>query len=148
MGFDIRFLPEWTPDSETGNAGRHGRITLDEFAETFISLIGHWSPSDYEAQWRLGVKRLVEERRESCLITSLHDPAATEMLMWWLLYPKGECVIVQQSLLLFEGLKRAFDTSDPFCSIPPRAQVTDDGEPISEWSLDIRSFEEFFRRQQ
>lgn len=147
MIFDIRFLPDWTPGSETGNAGHHGRITLDDFSETFISLIGYWSPRDYEAQWRSGVKRLVEERRDSCLITSLHDPAATEMLMWWLLYPEGEFVIVQQGLLLFADLERAFNTSNPFCSIPPREQVTDNGEVVSEWSIDIGSFEEFLRRK-
>lgn len=143
MAFNIQFLSGWTPGSETGNAGRPGRITLDDFSEMFISLIGYWSPRDYEAQWRRGIRRLIEERRDSCLITSLHDPAATEMLMWWLLYPQGEFVIVHQSLLLFRDLEHAFSTNDPFYSIPPREQMTDDGEPISEWSVDIRSFEEF-----
>jgi hypothetical protein len=143
VAFDIRFLTEWTPGSETGNAGRFGRITLDDFSETFVSLIGFWSPYDYEVQWRRGVERLVGERRNSCLITSLHDPAATEMLMWWLLYPDGDRVVVQQALLFFANLDRTFSTNDPFSSIPPRRQITEEGEAISEWSLDFASFREF-----
>ena len=143
MAFDIRLLSETEPGSELGNTGLHGRITLGDYRETFIALIGFWSPRDYEEHWIRSVRRVVERRETSCLITSLHDPAASDMLWWWPLYVRHERVVVQNSILLLRELPRPFSLRDPYASVPPYRDRNEDGYPISEWTLpltDLRAF--------
>lgn len=84
MGFDICFLREKVGGSEVGNIGQYGRIMLGDEAEDFVSLIGFWSPLDYSRQWIRAVQRLVNDQRDSCLITSLHDPNEADVATWWL----------------------------------------------------------------
>jgi hypothetical protein len=81
MTFEINFLPHEVEGSELGNTGRFGEIVLGDYRELFISLIGFWSPRDYEDQWREGIRRVVQRER-SCLVTSLDDPAKSEVITW------------------------------------------------------------------
>jgi hypothetical protein len=145
MSFGIKFLAETVEGSELGNTGQYGEIVLGDEREMFLSLIGYWSPRDYEEQWRNGILRVVRERQESCLITSLHDPREADVLMWWLLYPDGDTVRIQNALLLLDQHRQEFSTHHPYASIPPRRIVTDDGQPISEWVLPITDLRDFLQ---
>jgi hypothetical protein len=147
MVFDIRFLGERTDDSEVGNAGYLGEIMLGYERETFLSLIGYWSPQDYQRQWVLGIRRLIQEKIASCLITSLHDPIEADVLRWWLLYPIGSDIYVQEALLLLGSCRDRFSTKDPYVSVPPRRQETAGGEEISEWVVPREDFVAYLRRQ-
>lgn len=140
-------LNETTDGSELANTGQYGEIVLDDERERFVSLIGFWSPRDYELQWRIGIRRLVREGQNSCLITSLHDPTEVDVINWWLLYPDGDVVHIQEALLLLAEHKINFSTSDPYASIPPRMTVDEDGNQISEWTLRMSDFELFLTRQ-
>jgi hypothetical protein len=142
MNFEITFLPEVVEGSEVGNTGRLGEIVLGDYRELFISLIGFWSPRDYEDQWREGIKRVVQ-REKSCLVTSVDDPAESEVITWWRLYPVGRTVYVRNSLLLLEDLPDAFSTRDPYASILDRHTV-DDGHQISEWEVGLDDFRAAF----
>lgn len=143
MTFHITFLDEQEPGSTLGNTGQYGRITLDEFEEDFIALIGYWSPRDYVLQWRRAITRLVEERRPSCLITSLHDPGVADVLSWWLLYPSADQVSIQEARLQLRQLARPFESRDPYASIPPRITVSEEGDAVSEWTLPLTDFRDF-----
>jgi len=145
VAFSIRLLPETVDDSEVGNAGQYGEIELDDYRETFIAIIGFWSPHDYQNQWREAITRLVERRERSCLITSLHDPAVSEMLWWWLLYIEDDQVAVQNAILLFSELPKPFSTGDPYASIPAHRTMNEEGLEIVEWRLPLMHFEEFHR---
>jgi hypothetical protein len=145
MGFNIRFLPQTVDGSELGNTGRLGEIELGAEREGFVSLIGFWSPKDYEDQWIAAVQRLVKDRCSSCLITSIHEPKETDAIIWWLLYPYSQDVRVQNALLLTAEQTLPFSTSDPYQSIPPYRAVTDEGDMISEWRLHLSAFEDFLR---
>ena len=146
MAFSIRLLPERVPESEVGNAAQYGEIQLRNYQETFVALIGFWSPLDYSEHWSHSIKRLVDLKRESCLITSLHDPQVAEVLHWWLLYPVGDDVIVQNSLLLGRHALSDFDTRNPYRSIPIRRRVNEEGEKISEWFMHLTDFRDFLER--
>jgi CdiI N-terminal domain len=145
MSFNIRFLGELVEGSELGNSGLRGEIELGSHREEFIALIGFWSPLDYEHQWRAGVRRLVESRESSCLITSLHDPAEADVITWWLLYPMESRVFIQNALLLPRELTTPFSTRNPYLAIPPRRTITEEGHIISEWELPLFEFDTYFR---
>jgi hypothetical protein len=145
MPFDIKFSGETADGSELGNTGQYGEIVLGNEKEGFLSLVGYWSPRDYQQQWEAGVRRLVDERKNSCLITSLHDPQQADVLTWWLLYPVDDKVHVQNALLMLNEHREDFSTRNPYKTIPSRRQLTDDGALISEWILPFQDFVEFLR---
>jgi CdiI N-terminal domain len=143
VAFNIRFLPEVLPGSTVGDTGLIGEILLGEELEGFQSFIGFWSPLDYKLQWLQGVRRLVRERLNSCLIASVDDPAFGEVVFWWLLYPDGDVAHVREGLLLPEDQAGRFSTSDPYSCIPPRGDSEHDGVVISEWDVPISDFAHF-----
>jgi hypothetical protein len=146
MVFDIRFLGERTDHSEVGNAGYLGEIVLGSERETFLSLIGFWSPHDYQRQWIRGIRRLIQEGTASCLITSLHDPLEADVISWWLLYPVGSDVYLQEALLLLGSCRDRFSTRDPYAVVPPRRKEAADGDEVSEWLVPREDFVLYLRR--
>lgn len=146
MTFDIKFLSKDTAGAPLGTAVLMGQITLGGDIENFESVIGFWSPKDYERQWTEGVRRVVRSGKDSCLITSIHDPGLVDVLSWWLLYPEADEVHVQDALCLVRECLPRFSTVDPYRSIPERARATEDGEPVLEWTLPLEEFERFLER--
>jgi CdiI N-terminal domain len=146
MAFDIALFSDMVDGSELGNTGQHGHIVIGDETEDFVSLIGFWSPADYRAHWRQAIDRLVNQKSDSCLITSIHDPREVTVISWWLLYPVDGDVALQQALLLLAESKDPFSTADPFASIPRRRIINEDGKRISEWRLPMSDFAEFLRR--
>jgi hypothetical protein len=142
MIFSIAFIagPEFDPES--GIEVLQGRLQLGEFQEDFFAPATHWSKDDYENQWRQGLTRLVERRLPSCLITAIGEPAETGVI-WWLLYPDGEMVHVQNQYLIPDVLTVPFEVDDPYRFISPRETVSTEGGPISEWHLPMSSLREF-----
>jgi hypothetical protein len=143
MAFDIRFSGEVIDGSEVGNAGHVGEIILGDEREMFVSLVGYWSPADYLHQWKAGIRRLVSENSPSCLVSSLHDPQEADVLSWWLLYPMGSDVHVQDAILLLSHDRTRFSTTNPYAAIPPWRQLTDEGKQISEWIVPLQDFVDY-----
>lgn len=143
MSFNIRFIGRALDGSVIGNALMDGEIVLEKDRERFQSAIGYWSPADYVAQWHAGAARAAFEGRDSCLITSITDPSHAEYLQWWLLYPRDGRIIVQDALLLFDQLEVPFSPQTPYSSIPPHAQETEEGQPISEWIVTTQAVRDF-----
>lgn len=145
--FDIRFSGSAVEGSRLGNGVSRGRLVIGEQIEEFESFIGFWSPFDYERQWLEGTVRVAAKGSASCLITSLTDPSHAEFVRWWLLYPQGDLVVLQEGLLLLKSLVVPFSTTSPYDSIPEHQSLTDDGRPISEWRLPRTAIADFARRR-
>lgn len=145
MSFSIEYVSRSEKSPELGNSIYRGRIVLDDYRESFESLIGYWSPADYQAQWQSGLERIADENNPSCLITSVYDPENSEYLTWWLLYPLRDRIAVQNQLLLFANLARPFELATPFESVPARRTVSTEGDPISEWTVARESVVAFLR---
>lgn len=62
--------------SDLGRSRRlaKGLIVIDEFRESFEASLTYWSVHDYEVHWGEAIKRLLDGRSRSCLITSLYNP--------------------------------------------------------------------------
>lgn len=143
MAFAIRLLPERVPGVKAGAEARYGEIRIGEYQETFVALIGLWTPEDYEAHWRQATSRLVRSGQPSCLITSVYHPTESDLVRWWLLYPEGERVFMREALLIQPQIPRRFNPSDPYSFIPPRHEAGEDGQEVSEWELPLQDFEDF-----
>lgn len=143
MRFAIRFISRTRGRRPVRSTESIGVIILDSFQERFRALTTFWQPEDYERHWRDAVQRIVSSGRDSCLITSLHDPAESTMLVWWPMYRRGDTVYVQNAMLFFDQLSRPFDPSEPYASVPERVVVSEDGEAISEWQVCVSDLEGF-----
>jgi hypothetical protein len=143
--FDIRWTSEQVDGSEVGNTGRVGVISLGDESESFQSLIGYWSPLDYQRHWESAVRRVVELGMPACLVTSVHDPAQAEVVHCWYMYPTGNDVVIRNALLLRSSTTEPFDTSAPHRFVPPYSEVNEDGGEISEWRVPLSALREFLR---
>ncbi len=145
--FDIRLTGPLVEGSRLGNAAMQGRIVLGEEEEEFESFIGFWGPLDYARQWTEGAVRVASQRSASCLLTSVTDPSHSEFIRWWLLYPRGETVIVQEGILLLASLSTPFSTTFPYASVPEYESTAHDGRPIAEWQIPRDAIAEFATRR-
>ena len=144
MTFTIEFLPQDIP-TDSGGRARLGHILIGDLDELFVSLLGLWTSADYTVHWENSVRRIVEARTQSCLITSLSVPGESDLIRWWLLYPYADEVRIQESMLLHSCLARPFDHSKPYALIPHYHQRTAEGKAISEWTIPLHDFEDFLK---
>ena len=143
--FDIQMLPlEFI--GEEGHRGLEGRITLGDYWESFVSPLDFWTRADYEAQWQQGVELALHSGRPSCLIVSIERPSESELVRWWLLYPEGERVYVQEHLLILPDLSISFSLEDPYSFIPDRKQLGEEGAQVSEWEVSRTNLQDFLER--
>lgn len=124
---------------------RYGTIVLGDDRETFTSAQNYWTAARYEAHWREAVTRVLDERRDACLITSLAGPRESNLLFWWPLYPDSDGVVVQNAILFFDQLAEPFDPDRPYRSVPTRTSVNEDRLRISEWRVSVSDLEAFAR---
>ena len=61
------------------------------------------------------------------------------------MYRVGETVFLQNHLLFFDQLARPFSIDDPYSSLKDRETVDEDGNRISEWSVNFSEIESFAR---
>lgn len=132
-------------NSQTDGRLCHGRIQLADFSEIFESSLEYWKEGDYLSQWYDGIFRVVNRKQESCLITSVTDPASANFLFWWPIYIDGLNAIFQNQVLFLDRLPSSFDEKFPYASLKPRRSVSDEGTKISEWTVPIMDLEDWLR---
>lgn len=135
MAFDIRVVSE-RADEPADPVGR-GRICIGSFEEEFEMVFEYWTPAQYKRQWREGVRRIVDNRPTSCLLTSIGDPTTANFFFWWPIYRVYDRICVQNQMLFLDDLEESFDLSDPYRSVRARETVSEDGSRISEWQTTI-----------
>lgn len=131
--FDISF----NCSSDPGTRVCRGTIQIDAFEEAFESGIGYWTMDDYRTQWIDGIRRVVIEGANSCLVTSITDPISANFIFWWPLYVDGTQVRFQNHVLFLSECETPFDENVPYLSLPSRVSTSDDGRSISEWTLPV-----------
>lgn len=146
MDFHISLGHEVLSGSTLGNAAIAGEIVIGDHRELFEAFIGFWGPADYQAQWIEGCRRAAWDDRPSCLITSITDPAQSEYLRWWLLYPDRDVIFIQEAILLLRSTATPFSTHDPYVHIPPHRRRTEEGFDVSEWTISRDAVKAFVLR--
>lgn len=109
-----------------------GRITIDDFAETFQSDFSYWSQARYESQW-LKAEELLKNGFPALFITSITNPEHADFIRTWVCYPQGNERVFQEWILFLSDLSGSFDINNPHKHIPAYENVSEDGEQISEW---------------
>jgi hypothetical protein len=129
--FSIKLLPGKAP--RTANA----EIVIGAHKEIAEVPLQYWRRDQYRDQWHGAIERIVSGKPTACLITGMHDPRTANFLMWWPMWREGEIVYIQNQILFMDDIRASFNESEPHRFIPKRATVTDDGEKISEWSVNV-----------
>jgi hypothetical protein len=113
-----------------------GGIELGADSEEFAADLAVWAPSDYEAQWREGIARLVAGERSSALVTSYAGPDAAVHAMWPM-WRVGAQVVLHEHLVPGEAIRGPAVTSCFYDAVGERRTHSDAGEPISEWTVSL-----------
>lgn len=141
--FDIAFCSDYTTDP-TNTAEphiSHGVIRLNEFSELFESSLEYWDKNEYRSQWVNAVRRTVDKGLDSCLITSITNPATANFLVWWPMYVVDSGVIFQNQLFFLEECNHHFDVERPYRFLKPRKPYSEDGGKISEWAVSMNDLQ-------
>lgn len=138
MSFAIELFDEFEARPTT-----LGQITIGSFQERFIVPLDFWSVNDYRRHWRDSIDFLISAGKDTCLITAMHDPNTANYIQWWLLYPHGTSVFIQNHLLFLSTLSSPFNVLEPHLHIPARRVINDEGLPISEWESTLDDFVSF-----
>lgn len=144
--FSISFVPN--PPSRIGydpETEAVGKVLFGDFEEHFTAWLGFWKQENYEGQWSEGLARVLAGL-PSCLITNINRPdcAREEYIMRaWLLYPVGELAVVHEKLFFADQLEADFCATQPYEHVPDRKSLSDDGEEISEWRIELAAIRQF-----
>lgn len=100
--------------------------------------LGYWSVDEYVASWKRALDFLEDsEDAVACLVASMVDPREGNFVNCWPLYRRGEAVLVQNAIIFLRELSTTFDPDRPWLSVEPHSSVDEDGNRISEWSVDL-----------
>lgn len=134
--FCIEFIPGEISTFSNGEKAKNARISIGSFNEVFSVPLSYWTEKEYEQQWIAGLDRIVLEST-SCFVTGMRDPENANFIFIWSMYREGEMVYFQNNILFLDELGEPFDESNIYRYIPSRETINDEGEKISEWSLQL-----------
>ncbi len=143
MSFAIELFDEISQPKAVAS----GLISIGSFHEQFTAPLDFWDVNDYRRHWCESVDFLISSGKDSCLITAMHDPNTANFIQWWLLYPRGDKVFIQNQLLFLNRLSSPFDILRPYLQVPSRQVINDEGVPISEWESTLKDFVSFRFKQ-
>lgn len=136
------------PQKKYGILSGIGRITIGDFTEQFSMPLDSWTLDEYKKQWDAGIAR-IKTGEISCLVTAVQTIATNPLVILWPLYPVGSTIFVHNQLLIPPTVEhiaiplKKFTAENCYQFINPRlvndAQeaVGDEGELVSEWSIDL-----------
>lgn len=122
-----------------------GTIEGPGLKEDFWAPLSHWQKDRYESQWREGV-RTVLEGQPSALVVSMRNPQFANFVNWWLLYPMDEQIVLQNQMLVLDGLSLPFNEQKIYSFIRPYQSHNEEGEALSEWKMSRASFVDFAKQ--
>jgi contact-dependent growth inhibition (CDI) system CdiI-like immunity protein len=143
MGFSIGLISDPVPDLDPGVVASLGVIQIGSFQERFIASLMYWSADEYKRHWKQAIERILHSSKDSCLITSMIDPASATFIVWWPMYRVNEIMLIQNQILFLDQLQSPFDERTPYSFVPKRQIINNAGDVISEWSVRIDELEEF-----
>ena len=89
------------------------------------------------SQWKEGIERLLRREKNSAIVTTMYNPGTANFMLWWVMYLIEDDVFIQNHMLLLCELERPFDETDLYSFVPKRKIQTEEGVPISEWSVSL-----------
>lgn len=123
-----------------------GTIVLGEDRDGFAVSLEWWGRAAYEQQWLGAAKRLVNGADRVMFLVSYNGPDAAFHFAWptW---RDGNLVHIQNWLVLTERLPTPFDPDEADGFVRVRQTISEEGEPISEWDVDLADMQVFIERR-
>jgi hypothetical protein len=84
---------------------------------------------------------------DGVFVTSITDPANSNFLRWWAAYRDGDAVVFQEQICFLAELSEEFNPERPEPALRPRETKSEDGQPRSEWVVDVAALIEFAVRR-
>ena len=141
--FELRFESERRLDWEE-NPYAIGRIFIGEFHEPFEAPLTWWGRWDYERHWHAQARQLLSQGR-ALFLTSYRGPHASAHV-GWPAWRQADLVIVQHHLILVARLARPFNAARPHEAVGAREAVSEDGAPVSQWTVALDAVQAFVGR--
>ena len=142
--FHICFISDAAGDAPPDGC-RYGEIRIGPFRERFLSSLAFWDEAKYERQWVAAASHIMTADR-AVMITSLTDPATSNFVRWWAMYRDGETIVFQEQICFLDELSEPFDAEAPEKSMRHRQTMSEEGQPISEWSAPVSAVRVFARK--
>jgi CdiI N-terminal domain len=120
-----------------------GKIKIGEFQEEFTSSLSYWNKTDYLEQWKSALIKTYTGSPKSCLVTSMFDPLTANFIFLWTLYLDKSVVHIQNQILFLDELDKPFLELNPYESIRDREIISDAGDKISEWDVNVNEIKEY-----
>jgi hypothetical protein len=147
MQFSICFLDEPLYLEDGAAPAAHGLLSIGNFREAFYSSLAHWSQEQYRKQWCEAILAIVNGATKSALIVDFPTPDTASHLEWWPIYRVNDTCYLQDHLLFFDQLTEPFSPDLPIGSLKDRETVSENGDPISEWSVPLSELDQFLRSE-
>lgn len=149
MPFDVTFTDRLPDTLLTSGREAAGVVVIGAFEESFSTALDVVSKQDYLRQWWRASQRIVDGYDTSAIITSFADRGGEVVGMWWPLYVlENGLVKIQNQLILREAINNRFSLQTCYDYIGKRFTVTDEGDPISEWTITVAELTTFAARLQ
>ena len=132
--FNIEIDPETHSEDEA--VFYIGRITLGDHVESFTAAAQPWDAARYEKQWRHAARELAGGAERTAFVTSFIHPNAHHTFIW-AAWRVGTDVHLQEMLLLRGLLPGVLDVDRIGAFVPDHTRVSEDGDKISEWVVDL-----------
>jgi hypothetical protein len=149
MTFSIRFTDQmWRGD---GALLLPGELIFNDVIETFTAAVdpaSDWRRIHYEQQWRDGLKRIMDGKDSSCLITALPSPSPypdthlADSLLYWPMYRIEDQVVFQPHVRRADKLPRGFNPTKPYRIVRKKTVK----EKVSEWRVSFADIVDFYER--
>ena len=128
---------ESVEEMEPGSA--YGVIYINDFYEHFYMSSSWWSLADYQRQWQMAFERL-RMGKDACFVVNVQ--CHTPLVATWLAYCVGKKIYIQNQYFFGAYYKqvigrKSFTPESSFDFIPERETHCDDGDPISEWEIEL-----------
>ena len=136
--FGIRVFPPMQPldlDAPQVTA----QLEIADARLIFSLDLRYWRVRDYQRQWKSGIDRLVLGAHSSALMTAFRGRGGEAHHMWALWRADGR-LHVQRHCVLPSEIAEPFDPLNPYEHVEARIPVTEEGLPLTEWSVELDQF--------
>lgn len=113
-----------------------GKITIDDFSESFESDHSYWSEAQYEEHWDKARQR-VSNGHPAFFFTSVSNPISANFFRAWVCYPIGNELVFHEQILFLDQLDSEIDPDEPHIHVMPYTNISEEGDSISEWRTNV-----------
>ena len=135
------FTEDKAIESEFNETVLPAYIIIGDFKEGLQIPVTYWSVEQYYASWLACLEEGIRDESKSTLVVSMYAPKDINFLFSWILYFRGENVIIQNKIIFSEGIDDfSINRLNEYAG---EYEAYSDGEKVSEWYTTVDEVREF-----